>query len=454
MPPPRFSSRTTAAYERVITWLNARVNYERTPAACRSQTPFHLGRIRQLLHDLGDPHLSYPVAHVAGTKGKGSTVAMLASILAESGHRVGSYLSPHVHRIEERIAINGDPITPGDFMARLDAIIPVVERIDRAARRRGRHGPTWFEVMTGLAFTHFAACNVDIVVLETGIGGRLDATNVCHPLVTIITSIGFDHMRLLGSTITQITGEKAGIIKRYCPVVSGAKQPAAQKVIAVTAARRRAPLLQAGRDFIVRHVEPASSRGVLGGTMFELDHGAGTTPQRYSLRLAGRHQAENAALAIIAAEQLQRRGIRLDHETIRCGLSKAELPARIQTISTRPLVVVDAAHNVPSMKALAATMRPVLALVFAASADKQIARMLAKATGVFRHLVLTRYRTNPRAATVEKLLSAATRAGFQAPRVAEGPGEAMSLARKLAGPRGLICVAGSFFLASEVRQAT
>lgn len=456
MPPPRFSSRTAAAYERVITWLNARVNYERTPAACRSQTPFHLGRIRQLLHDLGDPHLSYPVAHVAGTKGKGSTVAMLASILAESGHRVGSYLSPHVHRIEERIAINGDPITPGDFIARLDAVIPVVERIDRAARRRGRHGPTWFEVMTGLAFTHFAACNVDIVVLETGIGGRLDATNVCHPLVTIITSIGFDHMRLLGSTITQITGEKAGIIKRYCPVVSGAKQPAAQKVIAVTAARRRAPLLQAGRDFIVRHVEPASSRGVLGGTMFELDHGAGTTPQRYSLRLAGRHQAENAALAIIAAEQLQRRGIRLDHETIRCGISKAELPARIQTISTRPLVVVDAAHNVPSMKALAATMRPVLArtgpriLVFAASADKQIEKMLRPLTGMLDRVIVTRYLENPRAAPFERLRSACASAGLPRPLEAASPREALRLARSFAGRSGAVLVAGSFFLAGEI----
>jgi len=442
----------------VIGWLDDRVNYERTPAASNSTATFSLGRIRRLLHELGDPHRRHPVAHVAGTKGKGSTVVMLAAVLQAAGHRVGSYLSPHVHRVEERIAVDGRPISRADFAASLDVVIPTVERIDRAAARGGRRGPTWFEVMTAVAFTHFASRNVDIVVLETGIGGRLDATNVCHPLVTVITSIGLDHMKLLGSTIAQIAGEKAGIIKHGCPVVSGAAQRAARQVIADTAARRQAPLLQMGRDFRVCHVENESRHGELGGTTFDLDLRDGTEPRRYSLRLAGRHQAENAALAVVAAQRLSHRGIRIDDEAIRRGLSRAMLPARIETVSTRPRVVVDAAHNVASMKALATTVGPVFAthaprvLVFAASADKQIEAMLRPLAGMLDRVIITRYLENPRAAPLDRLRKACASAGLPRPLEAASPREALRLARSIAGRSGAVLVAGSFFLAGEIRH--
>jgi dihydrofolate synthase/folylpolyglutamate synthase len=453
---PSATRRTTAHHERVIRWLDARVNYERTPAGSNSSATFSLGRMRRLLHDLGDPHLRHPVAHVAGTKGKGSTVAMLASILREAGHRVGSYLSPHVHRVEERIAVDGRPISTADFASAIEVVIPAVERVDASAARRGRCGPTWFEVMTAVAFMHFASRSVDIVVLETGIGGRLDATNVCHPLVTIITSIGLDHMKLLGPTITRITGEKAGIIKRGCPVISGATQPAARRVIAETAARRRAPLLQLGRDFAVRHMESTARPGVLAGAAFELERHDVATPRRYDLRLAGQHQAHNASLAVIAAEQLRRRGIKINDEAIRRGLSKATLPARIQTISTHPLVVVDAAHNVASMTALASTLRPVLhhhtprVLVFAASVDKQIEAMLKPLAGLLDRVIVTRYLENPRAAPLDRLRSACAAAGLPRPMEAASPGEALRLARSIAGRSGLVLIAGSFFLAGEV----
>lgn len=460
IPPPmrtRSATRRTAAHhERVIRWLDARVNYERTPAGSNSSATFSLGRMRRLLHDLGDPHLRHPVAHVAGTKGKGSTVVMLASILREAGHQVGSYLSPHVHRVEERIAIDGRPISTADFTTALELVIPAVERIDAAAARRARRGPTWFEVMTAVAFTHFASRSVDIVVLETGIGGRLDATNVCHPLVTIITSIGLDHMKLLGPTIARIAGEKAGIIKRGCPVISGATQPSARRVIADTAARRRALLLQLGRDFAVRHVESTTRPGTLAGAIFDLDRHDGVTPRRYALRLAGRHQAENASLAIVAADQLRRRGIRIDDEAIRRGLARATLPARIQTVSTHPLVVIDAAHNVASMTALASTLRPVLnhhaprVLVFAASTDKQIEAMLKPLAGLIDRVIVTRFLENPRAATLDRLRSACTATGLPRPLEAASPGEALRLARSVAGRSGLVLIAGSFFLAGEV----
>ena len=247
----------------MLAWLDSRINYERVPLSRATGTTFGLTGMRQLLKRLGQPQLAYRVVHVAGTKGKGSTVAMLAAILEESGHRVGRYMSPHVHRVEERIAVDGEPISAADLVAAFEKVIPEVEALDLAARRRTARGPTWFEVMTAAAMVHFADARVDVAVLETGLGGRLDATNVSRPLVTVITSISLDHMRLLGRTIASITAEKAGIIKRGCPIVSGAVQPVARRVIADTATRRRAPLVQLGLDFSVRAAAPATPGDVL-----------------------------------------------------------------------------------------------------------------------------------------------------------------------------------------------
>ena len=439
-----------AARTRVLDWLDGRINYERvalpgTPAA-------HLGlaRMRRLLRELGDPHLRYPVAHVAGTKGKGSTVAMLAASLEESGHRVGRYLSPHVHTVEERIAVDGVPIAAADLVAAFQRVMPAVEALDAAAARRRRHGPTWFEVITAAAFVHFARMKVDVAVLETGLGGRFDATNVCRPLVTVITSISLDHMKLLGPTITRITREKAGIIKSRCPVVSAAAQPAARRVIAETAARRRAPLVQLGRDFVVR------PRTAARGASFDLVVTDGGDARRYSTALAGRHQADNAAVAAMAARLLDARGVSVTDDAIERGLRRATLPARIETVARRPLVIVDAAHNVASMRALVDTLRPALdrhrprALVFAASGDKQVEKMLGTVAGSFEHVVVTRYLRNPRAASFDRLRAACAAAGLPAPERAETPAEALARARSRVGPHGMVVVAGSFFLAAEI----
>jgi dihydrofolate synthase/folylpolyglutamate synthase len=407
--------------------------------------------MRRLLAAVGGPHERLPVVHVAGTKGKGSTVAMLASILEDSGHRVGRYMSPHVHAIEERICVAGRPIAAVDLVAAFDAVIPAVERLDAAAARRGARGPTWFEVVTAVALVHFVRAGVDIAVLETGLGGRLDATNVSRPLVSVITSISLDHMALLGPTIGRIAGEKAGIIKRGCPVVSGATHPAARRVIMATAARRRSRLLQLGRDFTAAHVAHDADAGAA----VEV-HTADREAVRYRVAMAGRHQAENAALAVVAARLLAARGWRVTERAIASGLARTTLPARIEQVASRPLTVVDAAHNVASMQALVATLAPELdrlrprVLVFAASADKQLEEMLAAAAGRFDHVVVTRYATNPRAAPVERLVAACRLAGLPPARVAATPREAVTLARSLAAGRGLVCVAGSFFLAAEL----
>jgi len=440
-----------------LAWLERRVNFERAMPPTTAGGTFGLARMRRLLSLVGDPQTRFPVVHVAGTKGKGSVVAMLAAVLHEAGHHVGRYMSPHVHALEERIHVSGKPVSSADMVRAFAEVIPAVDAMDRAAARRGRRGPTWFEVMTAVAFVHFARARVALAVLETGLGGRLDATNVSHPLLSLITSISLDHMRLLGSTIEKIAAEKAGIIKRGRPVISGATAPAARRVIAATAARRRAPLVQLGRDFSFACADTVDAS--LGGNWVRVTTADGTGTDAFHVGMPGRHQAANAALVVMAARQLHATGLSIPDRALRRGLAAVRLPARIEVVSPRPLVVIDAAHNVASMAALIETLAPALdarrrdgaprVLVFAASDDKQIEKMLETTRGRFDHVVLTRYTTNPRAATLERLTAAARAAGMRAPRHAADPAAAMRAARSLAGRDGIVCVAGSFFLAAE-----
>ena len=456
MPGSRKERHTRAS---ALAWLDRRINFERSVPTAAPPGTFGLTRVRRLLAAVGHPHRLFPVVHVAGTKGKGSTVAMLAAVLQAAGHRVGRYMSPHVDAIEERICVGGKPISAADLVRAFNTVIPAVERMDLAAGRRGGSGPTWFEVLTVVAFVHFARSGVDLAVLETGLGGRLDATNVSIPLLSIITSISLDHMHLLGSTVGRIAVEKAGIIKRGCPVISAAVHPAARRVIEATAARRRAPLLQLGRDFEASFLPPTASDSSAdplapGRVAVTL---ARTSPLVFPLIMRGGHQAINASLVVMAARILNARGIPVPDRALTKGLRTVSLPARIERLSERPLVILDAAHNVASMESLVATLAPAArdfqprVLVFAASADKQIEEMLAAVRGHFDHIIITRYATNPRAATVLQLVDACRQAGLPAPQVASAPAEALRLARLLATPRGLVCVAGSFFLAAEIR---
>jgi len=439
-----------------LDWLERRVDYERTPPAGAPAAAFGLGRVRRLLKAIGSPHERLRVVHVAGTKGKGSAVAMMAAILEEAGHRTGRFMSPHVRSFGERISVDGMPIGKDDLRRAVAAIRPAVESIDRSAARRGRTGPTWFEIITAAALVHFVRAEVDVAVLETGLGGRLDATNVSRPVVSVITSISLDHMGLLGRTIGRITAEKAGIIKRGCPVVSGAVQPAARRVIADTARRRRAPLRQAGRDFTTTYEPPPPSTGPLEPGWVVLNAAGGST--RFRLGMAGRHQADNAGLAVMAIRELAARGLAVREDAIAMGLARARLPARLEVVARRPLVIVDGAHNVASMKVLVeavgnavARLRPRV-LLFAASRDKQVEEMLATVRGVCDAVVLTRYTANPRAAEIDRLVAACRQAGLpqSAVAVAASPREGLRMARAIAGPRGSVVVAGSFFLAAEV----
>jgi len=437
-------------------WLESRVNHERVVPTTSAGGTFGLARMRRLLTALGRPQERVAAVHLAGTKGKGSTATMLAAILGAAGHRVGLYLSPHVHRLEERICVAGRPISEADLLEAFAVVIPAVEALDRTAARRGGRGPTWFEAVTAAAFVHFARLRLPLAVLETGLGGRLDATNTCHPVVSIITSISLDHMHLLGRTVGRIAAEKAGIIRRGVPVISGVTSPAARRVIESTAHRRRAPLVQIGRDF---RAEGHAAAGVDGGRLWLLppDDGGAPDPVEYRLAMPGAHQAANAALAVVAARRLDHLGFRVPAAAIARGLATARLPARVEILGSRPLVIVDAAHNVASLRALVETVAPTIdglrprVLVFSASDDKQIEAMIAIVAGAFDHVVLTRFASSPRATTLDRLRAACARAGVTRPLEAEPPAAALALARHLAGRAGSICVAGSFYLAAEVR---
>jgi len=386
-----------------------------------------LDNTRHLLAAVENPENRLRFIHVAGTNGKGSVCAMLDSCLRAAGYRTGLFTSPHLIDFQERIRVNGVMISPQETAAGLSRLC--------AASKDWDHKPTFFELSTVLALDHFERSSCDIVVLETGMGGRLDATNVVTPLVSVITPIAMDHMLWLGDDISKIAAEKAGIIKRGCPVVSGAVHPAARRVIEATARRRPAPLLQLGRDF---HAVPAAEGRRPAGVIVGFPDGS---RHCYRVGMAGRHQADNAALAAVTARELDGRGLPVPERAIAAGIASVRLPARIETVSRAPLVIVDAAHNVASMEALIETL---------ASADKQIEKMLRPLTGMLDRVIVTRYLENPRAAPFERLRSACASAGLPRPLEAANPREALRLARSFAGRSGAVLVAGSFFLAGEI----
>jgi dihydrofolate synthase/folylpolyglutamate synthase len=473
--PSRVTSSLSAGREAadrgaVELWLDGRINHERTA------TPGHWGleRMRRLLELLDNPQHDLPVVHVAGTKGKGSTVAMLAAMLDASGYRVGRYMSPHVHQLEERIAVSGEQITAFELVSVWRPVRQAVEQMDADSATEGRRGPTWFEILTAMALLHFRRQQVDLAVLETGLGGRLDATNVCEPLLSVITSISLDHMRELGGTVPEIAREKAGIIKPHRPVLCGVRDRDARTVIEEVAAQQQAPLVMIDRDFAVeaalepetadrfpRHLPRHRIRIAPSPTLrFQLPEDALGDNDVYELRMIGRHQAENAALAMAAAAVLHQSGYPVSWRGVRQALQTVQLPARIEQFGTQPRLIVDAAHNAASMQSLFQTLPAEVeqggsrVLVFAASADKQLPEMLAAAAGWADQLVLTRYSTSVRAASLEELRGAATQA---VPHLLPGcleqadPLVATREACHRAGPGGMVCIAGSFFLAAEVR---
>lgn len=453
-----------------MAFLLGRINHERKTDAPYRDSVFKLDRMRSLLGRLGDPHLRLPAVHIAGTKGKGSTAAMVAAALTASGRRTGLYTSPHLHALEERMAVDGEHCPSPEMVVHARRVAEVVEAMDAEADAAGDDTgrPTYFEATTAMAWLHFLAREVEIAVLEVGLGGRLDSTNLCRPIVSVITSISLDHVRQLGGTLSAIAMEKAGIIKPGTPVVSGVTDPEPAEVIERRAAECGSRLWRLGRDFDF-HYRPGDSARQPG----RLDYIAiGSQPpcvlQGLEVGLIGRHQAHNAAVAVCALARLNEAGWTVEESALRQGFREARCPARIEILpelpQAAPTVVLDVAHNVASMQALCATLqerfagRP-LRMVFAASNDKDVAGMLTVIWPHLEQIVLTQFRSNPRSVDIPTLLNIAGQvaetAGPAGPKVKTAPDaeEAWHVAVRGAGSGHVVCVCGSFFIAAEVRTA-
>ncbi|MCD4726346.1 MAG: bifunctional folylpolyglutamate synthase/dihydrofolate synthase, partial [Pirellulales bacterium] len=414
-------------------FLAGRIDYERTQSMPNSEETLKLDRMRELLRRLGNPHESMPIVHVAGTKGKGSTAAMIAAIFTAAGYRAGLFTSPHLDRVEERMAVDARPCPPEEYAELVDLVRPEVEAMDRAAARCDppEHGPTYFEIITALALKHFALRGVNAAVLEVGLGGRLDSTNVCSPCLSIITSISTDHTRQLGNTLESIAAEKAGIIKPGTTVVSGVRADRPREVIRRAATAAGCRLVELGVDFDFeyhppRHLEKAPSParfdfikprpsvapkcwcGSSTVAPTEAAPRCATDGRDFILAMLGRHQAANAAVAMAAVEELRRSGWTIPEAAIRRGLAEVVWPARVEVLSRRPAVVLDAAHNGASIEALVDVLDESFSaarrvLVFAATQDKDIGGMLRVLLGRFDHVILTRYTNNPRGVPPEEL---------------------------------------------------
>lgn len=408
---------------------------------------FNLDRVRALLELAGDPHLALPMVHVAGTKGKGSTVSMMGAVLEASGMRAGVYTSPHLHSVRERIAITGTgPITEAEFAQKVDQIQPMVLDLNR----QNKHGHlTTFEMLTVIAFMHFQNAGARFGAIEVGLGGRLDATNVVSPQVCGISNISLDHMDLLGDTLSLIAAEKAGIIKEGVPVVSAPQAPEALQVIERIGWEHKAPLTVGGRD-----ITWAFGQMDLKGQHFTITTPHATYPLWTSL--LGDHQVENAATVVGMCERLMDQGFPITPDTIQAGMAAVTWPARLEVVSTDPLVVIDGAHNAYSIKRLMETIRSRftfdrLILVMGLTRTKDLDGMLRE-LGDLPWRVITTKAEHPRAMDEAALGSAVRSRGLQQ-ESARDTASGIAHARAIAGPRDLILIAGSLFVAAEAREA-
>ena len=422
------------AYDDALALLWERIDYERASGVVYGESEYKLDRMRELLARLGDPQSCAPIVHVAGTKGKGSTAAMTAAVLSAAGYRTGLFSSPHLNRVEERMAIDGQPCPEAEFTELAQRLRPIVAEMDaQAAQTPGEVGPTYFELTTALALLHFAAQRVDVMVLEVGMGGRLDSTNVCTSAVSVITSISFDHTRQLGPTLTLIAREKAGIIKPGVPVVSGVLPDEPRRVIEEVSRQQQSQIVQLGRDFDFVYRPPR--RLELEPQLGRLDYTSQLPDQpRRELRdlalgLLGRHQAANAAVALAAVEQLTPRGIAVSEDAMRHGLAQVRWPARVEVVRRRPTVVIDASHNLASVAALLETLDESFSpsrrtLVFAGTKEKDTRGMLSLLLPRFERVIFTRYLNNPRHVPAEELLALAQELGATHCSVAADPAAA------------------------------
>lgn len=438
-------------YQNTLDYLYSFVDYSLTKADRLAQANFDLSRMRELMHRLGDPQRAYPLIHVAGTKGKGSVTAMCASILQAAGYRTGMYTSPHLEDYAERIQINRTPIPHLELVQLVEKIKPHIEAIPHL---------TTFEITTALAFLYFQEQEVDAAVIEVGLGGRLDATNIVEPKVAVITSISYDHTFVLGDTLSQIASEKCGIIKPGVAVVSAPQEAEALAVVEQTAVQRGSPLTLVGRDILARPVQRKLSHQLVA---FDVPPQKGARAEdalkksfQVVLPLLGDHQVENAAVAYAAIDRFRKVALAVTDEQVAAGFAQTSWPGRFEILSGQPPLILDCAHNRESAQQLIATLRTMFParkaiLIFGASEDKDIDGMLAEILPQVDLALFTKS-FHPRAMDPHLLQEKAAR--FNVPhQVVEEVSQALLLALTLSKSDQVVLITGSIFVVAEARHA-
>jgi len=424
---------TETQYNQALDYLYSFVDYSLKHSSELAKADFHLDRMFALMESMGNPQKKYPIIHVAGTKGKGSVSALCASALKAAGYKTGLYTSPHLLDFVERIQIDGEPISHKQLVELVDEIKPHVAKIEKL---------TTFEITTALAFLAFAKYNVTAAVFEVGLGGRLDATNIVTPNVSVITSLSYDHTAVLGNTLTLIAGEKAGIIKKNIPVVSSPQKDEALEVILRVVKSLDSEFTLVGKDVKFEFVESSLSGQRLQVEGLKLD-----------IPLLGKHQIENAVTAYTA---LKKSGIKISDEQIQDGFANVKWRARFEIARLNPTVIFDSAHNEDSFVRLSQTLEEhfpnqKVYLIFGASEDKNILNMFAALKPKIEKIIATKA-DHPRALEAERILELAEQAEIKSEAVTAVK-EALKRALELSSKDGSIVLsAGSMFVTAEVMR--
>ena len=443
-------------YQESLDFLYSFIDYSLKRNFRNAAEKFNLDRMRHFMSLLGDPQKDYGVIHVAGTKGKGSVSSMCASVLKAQGYRTGLYTSPHMVDFTERIRINGEEIGHANLVELVDELRSVTEAVPQI---------TTFELTTALAFLYFSRQQVDYAVFEVGLGGRLDATNIVDPIVAVITSISYDHTKILGDTLSEIAGEKGGIIKPGRPVVVAPQKEEARLKLEEIAAERNAPLIQVGRDYLFA----ADSHSLSGQTFLvwtpdeqtmvdEFIESGGRhvwSPLRFHLPLLGFHQIENAATAYAALKTAEKFGLTLSQDAYQDGFARVVWPGRLEVLRRNPPVVVDSAHNRYSALRLRQAMDDYfpglpIVLVFGASEDKDVSGMFQELLPRVRQVITTQS-VHPRAYDAGELVDMVHRSGRAAKAIVPVE-DALAEALREAGDEAVVLIAGSVFIAAAARE--
>lgn len=443
------SKKALRTYKQALSYLFERTDYERQSALRYNVTTFNLDRMKKLLSLLGNPHKKIATVHIAGTKGKGSTCTMLAKMLEANGYKVGLYTSPHVVSLHERIVVNSTMITESEMLGLLNRVHSPVERMAKT-----NETPTFFEIMTAMAFMYFSDKETDIAIIETGLGGRLDSTNVIEPKVVGITSLSLDHMQQLGKTIELIAQEKAGIFKKGVPIVTVPQDPGAMRVLKRHALATKAPMSVTGHDIDFSY-RFESSR----------EHGPHTricvtTPtskfEHLRVPLPGEHQAVNCGLALAMLDKLKAHGYEIDDEKAINGLKNVSMTGRMEFICEDPRIMVDAAHNAASIKALVAAIGQhipydSMVVIFGCNSDKDIAGMLDQLQYGADKVIFTRS-NSPKAMYPQDLADMYGEICGKMCQTALTLKEALRIAQSAVDREDLICITGSFYLVGQAKM--